>query len=118
MKLLLDENIEKAITTSLRESGYDVICVSETACGCSDEEVLRIANEERRILVTSDTDFGEMIFRQGKTCYGLVLLRFASEKVNDKIRTLQHLLKHHSGKLSGHFTVASAQQIRIKPMDS
>lgn len=100
----------------LRQLGHDVLSVSENLSGSIDDRVLETAVKEKRVLITNDTDFGEIVFLQKKITAGIVLMRFASEELDKKIETLKHLLKHHSGKLYGHFTVVNERQIRIRPL--
>lgn len=64
-KLLADENIPAKAIDTLRGAGYDLLSIQETAAGISDEEVLRIAVAQGRILVTFDRDYGELIFGEG-----------------------------------------------------
>jgi predicted nuclease of predicted toxin-antitoxin system len=59
MKFLADEGVDKPIVDQLRVSGFDIHYVLETHQGSDDETVLRLANEEDRILLTQDKDFGE-----------------------------------------------------------
>ena len=65
-KLLADENIPAKAIEALRDAGCDLLSVRETAAGVSDEEVLRIAVAQGRILVTFDRDYGELIFGEGR----------------------------------------------------
>ena len=62
--LLADENLPRRSSELLRELGYDVVTWREHA-GISDHEVVAIANEEQRIILTFDSDFGELVFRLG-----------------------------------------------------
>lgn len=41
-----------------------------------DEEVLSGSVARDRVLITSDKDFGELVFRDGKSVVGVVLIRF------------------------------------------
>ncbi len=54
MKFLLDEDIGKLVTKFLKERGYDVKSAIEELRGCPDEEILKIALKEDRILITLD----------------------------------------------------------------
>ncbi|MFP4054387.1 MAG: DUF5615 family PIN-like protein [Phycisphaerae bacterium] len=51
MRLIADENIARSVIASLRERGYDVLSVAEAIPGASDEDVLRYAEQELRILL-------------------------------------------------------------------
>ena len=59
MIFLADENLDFPIISALRNAGCDVLSVSELSPSIDDNEVLKIANNENRILLTSDKDFGE-----------------------------------------------------------
>lgn len=68
MRLLANENIPLATIRLLREQGHDVAAVLEDASGTTDEEVLRRAHEESRILLTFDRDYGELIYVRRLPC--------------------------------------------------
>jgi predicted nuclease of predicted toxin-antitoxin system len=76
MKFLANENIPRIALDLLRDQGVDIISVLAVRRGLKDEEVLGIANEQGRLIVTFDKDFGDLVFRTGMETKGLVLLRF------------------------------------------
>ena len=58
IKFYADEHVPKAVIRGLRQRGIDVLSLSEARLlGASDEEHLRVANAESRVVVTQDTDF-------------------------------------------------------------
>ena len=67
VRLLADENIPAQGIEELRVAGIDVLSVREHAPGIADEEVLRLAVAQSRVLVTFDRDYGELIFGLGRT---------------------------------------------------
>jgi predicted nuclease of predicted toxin-antitoxin system len=73
MKLLADENISTKVVGCLRNKGIDIISLKELATGLSDESVLEIANKQKRILITFDDDFGELIYRRKLGAQGIIL---------------------------------------------
>ncbi len=65
MKFLLDQSTDARLLPYLRDLGHDATRIgSDYPSGLSDEEVLAIAREEGRILITDDRDFGELIYIQ------------------------------------------------------
>src|SRR5437867_2837269 len=62
MLWLADENIPKAAIEFLRERGEDVLAVGELSPGIPDERIVEIARAERRILLSFDRDYGDLIF--------------------------------------------------------
>lgn len=58
LKFLADVNVEKGIIELLRSQGLEVKWVVDLNKSMEDKEVLKIAEEESRILLTNDKDFG------------------------------------------------------------
>ena len=76
MRLLADENIPKLAVEALRDRGHDVAWVRQDAPGIPDQEVLSLGQDESRLLITCDKDFGELAFRHGLPAeHGVVLFR-------------------------------------------
>ncbi len=63
MHLLANENFPLDAVEALRADGHDVAWIREDSRGISDDKVLLRAQEENRIVVTFDKDFGELAFR-------------------------------------------------------
>lgn len=62
IKFLADVNIEKPVVDFLLNQGYDIKWIPDIDCEMVDEDLLKLANREKRILITNDKDFGELIF--------------------------------------------------------
>ncbi|MFC2173386.1 DUF5615 family PIN-like protein [Acidobacteriota bacterium] len=57
IKLYTDEHVARAVVRGLRQRGLDVLTVPEAGLlGASDEEQLRRATEEGRVVFTQDDD--------------------------------------------------------------
>ena len=61
MRLLADENIPFLTIELLRKKGHDLLAISERAPSICDEDVMLLAEDEERILLTFDKDFGELV---------------------------------------------------------
>lgn len=62
MKIVADENVAYRIIKSLRLRGYEIISISEDKPSIPDNNVLHFANEQNAILLTEDSDLGELVF--------------------------------------------------------
>jgi predicted nuclease of predicted toxin-antitoxin system len=62
--LLLDENVPRSVGRALREAGHDVVFVANASPTVDDRSVLAVARAGRRVLVTFDADFGDLIYQQ------------------------------------------------------
>ena len=57
LKLLVDESSGNHVAAALREKGFDAVYCGKYFQGASDEEIINIANREKRVIVTNDKDF-------------------------------------------------------------
>ena len=80
MKFVADESVDFAIISILRLHGFEIISISESYFGESDDKVLEIAVREKSLLLTEDKDFGELVFRLKKENFGIILIKSALMK--------------------------------------
>lgn len=113
LKFIADVNIEKRIVDYLLEKGYDVKWIPDYNCEMTDEELLKVAKEERRILITNDKDFGELTFLQKKHSVGIVLIRIKNQQTRVKLELLIKLLSKYREKILGHFVVITETKFRF-----
>ena len=116
MKLVADEGVDKPIVDHLRSLGYQIIYVLESAPGLADDDVLSMANEEKAILLTMDTDFGELIFRLKESTHGVLLLRLAGLTAEQKQQITASALETHEHEIAGNFSVVTKNSIRIRKL--
>ncbi|HCY75947.1 MAG: DUF5615 family PIN-like protein [Ignavibacterium sp.] len=116
MQFIADENIAEPMITALRELQIDVLSISELMPGCSDSEVLSIANKNNSIIITSDKDFGEIIFRQQKIVKGVILFRLHGLSIQEKIKIVKNFFVNHLNSLTetNIFVVITENNIRIR----
>ena len=62
MKFLVDRCAGRRLENWLREPGHDVVESSERGADPGDLTLLQWAAAEKRILVTLDKDFGQIVF--------------------------------------------------------
>jgi predicted nuclease of predicted toxin-antitoxin system len=62
VRFLLDNNLSPSLVEGLRHAGHDVTHVRDIGLAAADDStVLALAREERRVLVSADTDFGTLL---------------------------------------------------------
>lgn len=111
---LADENVESAIVHRLRSDGHDVVWIAESDPGTTDDRVLEISESQARLLITGDTDFGELVFRQGRARAGIVLLRLAGLPPDRKAAIVADVLAKHLDEMRSAFSVIAPGQVRIR----
>ena len=113
MRFLVDENGGLVVPDWLRSQGHEVFSVYESARGIDDDEVIRKAFDENWILITSDKDFGDKVFREQRPHRGVILLRIENQLSTNKIALLQKLLAEYPEQLSDSFIVLTEKLIRF-----
>ena len=63
---LANENFPRPGITLLRNNKFKIKSIQEEFPGISDEEVIDIATKENLIILTFDSDYGELIFKHAK----------------------------------------------------
>jgi predicted nuclease of predicted toxin-antitoxin system len=113
VRFLVDENGGLVLPNWLRSQGYEVFSVYESARGIDDDEVIQKAFDENWILISSDKDFGNKVFREHREHRGVILLRLENESSANKIALLQRLLAEYPEQLSDNFIVLTEKLIRF-----
>lgn len=85
----------------LEEQGYDVKYISGPLAGIPDEEVMDIAIQEDRIIITFDSDFGELVFKVGYKPKGVVFFRWQDFRPVEPGEYLHELIQGEQVELAG-----------------
>lgn len=89
MRFLLDECVSARLADPLRAAGHDCIHVVDLdLLGADDDAVLSAALRESRVLVSMDTDFGELLARSNAVLPSLVLFRRVGRTAEDHLALL------------------------------
>ena len=113
MNFLADESCAGHVIRALREAGHDVVAIAEVAKGATDEQVLERALNEKRVLITEDRDFGELVYARGRSSGGVILVRFHSRARLAKPTTVVEAVAKLGPRLLDSFTVIEAGRVRI-----
>jgi predicted nuclease of predicted toxin-antitoxin system len=112
MRVLADENISRTTVEALRGLGHDVAWVRRDAPGSGDEQVIALASAEARVLITEDTDFGELAFRRGLPAKGGVILLRIRGSPEMRIAIVVSALQSRED-WADHFAVIENDRIRL-----
>jgi predicted nuclease of predicted toxin-antitoxin system len=113
MNFLLDVNASGVVAQWLIHQGHDIVDVGQKDPKMSDNEILNWAIKEHRIIITTDNDFEEMIWRQGRPHYGV--LRLENLPRFERIKLLRDVMDRHSRDLeSGAIVIALSTKFRVR----
>ncbi|MFO0873921.1 MAG: DUF5615 family PIN-like protein [Phycisphaerales bacterium] len=113
MRFLADESCDFGVVRVLRGAGHDVIAVAEVAPRSDDEAVLGMARRDRRILLTEDKDFGQLVHADQRAAAGVILIRFPAEARADLPRAVLQLVELRDVELQGRFVALLPGVVRI-----
>ncbi|MBK8195773.1 MAG: DUF5615 family PIN-like protein [Lewinellaceae bacterium] len=92
-RFLTDENIDRELVAFLRTEGFDVFDIKEEGLfRLSDRAILELAFAEQRVVISEDSDFGTLIFRDNVPFYGVVYLRPGHESPEVHLETFAAIL--------------------------
>jgi len=91
--------------------------VSESNSGISDEQVIGLAREQKRIILTEDKDSGEWVFAHNVQDVGVIFLRYNYTNTEGIIDLLLKLLNEKIDELFNKFTTINIDKIRIRNLN-
>ncbi len=113
MNFLANENFPRISIRLLRNAGYNIVSVIEDTPGAKDCDILKRAQEENRIILTFDRDYGELIYRHKLfTPAGIVYFRFNPATPQEPAEILLNVLEKREVILLNRFTVIERDKIR------
>lgn len=115
MKFLIDVCAGGRLKAWLIEQGHDVLEVREIDQSMPDSEVLEIASNQNRIIITVDKDFGELLFvKRDKVCS---VIRLPDVSFERRAELVDLVLGKYKNQLSGLAIITvSKKKIRIREL--
>lgn len=110
---MADESCAAPVIHALRTAGHDVVAIAEVAPGARDDQVLERALTTKRILITEDNDFGELVFGHARSSAGVVLVRFPSHARHVKAATVVEAIAKLGPRLNKAFVVVEPGRVRV-----
>ena len=118
MRFLVDENISNLVRSALLGAGFEVSALEQGQRGSDDIVVLALAEQEERIVITEDRDFGELVIRRRLPVAGVLLIELEElSNASEAERVLAVVTSLQEG-LIGHLVVVEPSRTRIRPLPS
>jgi predicted nuclease of predicted toxin-antitoxin system len=113
LRFLADESCDFVVVRALRAAGHDVLAVAEQAAGTPDREVIQLALDDGRVLLTEDKDFGQLVFAAFAGSRGVILIRFPSDARTLLASVIVRVVDTYATQLSSAFVTLSPGRVRI-----
>ena len=115
MRIVADENVHADVIGALRDAGHLVYAVAQQAAGSPDWEILQSKQLRGALLLTYDSDFGELVLRRGLLPPTAII--FVRMPLLDARAIATHLLNVLASKdILGWFIVVEAHRTRRRPL--
>jgi len=114
LKFLVDVGVGRQVERYLQTQGYDTKTVRAIDCRMSDQDIIRFAVLENRMVITMDKDFGELVYHSGMEHSGILLLRLEDATGSEKVQVMAEILAKYSLQIPHKFCVFQNGKLRIK----
>lgn len=117
MRFLLDQNLPPSLVDLLVDAGHDVVHVQSLGMhAASDREIVQVAVDADRVIVSADTDFGDLLASSNAPKPSILLLRRQDRRRAVELAALLLAnLDDVSGDLDiGAIVVLGQQRIRVR----
>lgn len=114
MNLLIDISAGRTIVRATRAIGHDAAFVRDRDREMVDEDILAWAVSERRVVVTMDKDFGELVFRLGLPHAGVLLMRTDGARSAERVAAVTSVLDAYGDQLPERFAVYQNGRVRFR----
>ena len=113
MKLLANENFPYKSIHYLRSKGYDVYSIGIDNPSIKDSEIMLIAINDERTILTFDRDYGELIFKYNyQPGKGVIYLRFDEYEPHEPGLIIEEIINNKELDLTRALTVVDKNGIR------
>jgi len=114
LRFLIDLGVGIKVEKWLKDNDYDLKTVRDLDPCFPDTDILSLAANENRIIMTMDKDFGELVYKSGLPHSGVLLLRLEGASGDEKVRIVRKIIGGFFQKLPGRFSVYQNGKVRIR----
>jgi predicted nuclease of predicted toxin-antitoxin system len=89
MRFLIDQGVSPMLASLIREAGHEAVHVRDVAMSeAKDTDIVAFAEQDDRIIITEDMDFGGLLVPSGKTRPSVILFRNRNARALVRARLL------------------------------
>jgi len=116
MRWKIDENVHPAVATFLQGRGHDAVTVwDQNLQGVPDRRLAKVCFSERRVLLTLDLDFANILAYPPEAHAGIVVLRLINQSRAWLLRVIkQAIAALETERVAGRLWVIEDNRIRVR----
>jgi predicted nuclease of predicted toxin-antitoxin system len=119
VRFLIDNALSPALSEQLKAAGHDSMHVRDYEMqAAADEEIFARAQEEQRIVVSADTDFGTLLATRRERSPSVILFRHGTQRRPERQAEiiLSNLESIEADLASGSVVVIEPSRIRVRSL--
>lgn len=119
MKLLIDNALSPVLAKQLSAAGHDAVHVREYDLqAASDEEIFLRAQQEGRVVVSADTDFGTLLATRQERSPSVILFRHGTQRRPERQGEilLSNLEAVEADLASGALVIVEPARLRVRTL--
>jgi predicted nuclease of predicted toxin-antitoxin system len=116
MRFLADMGVARSSAEELRHREHDVLHLSEEGLHrLPDEQILSLAQRERRVILTFDLDFGDLLAAGAFSLPSVIIFRLQDQTPASVIPKLLHLLSEKAQEIEeGAIVIVEDRRYRLR----
>lgn len=116
MKFKIDENLPADVVVLLKAAGHDACTVhDQRLTGSVDENLIKVCQQEQRVLITWDLDFSDIRKYPPQEYFGIIVMRNVLQSRSRSCRFVQNFLPLLTKEpLIGQLWIVEETRIRIR----
>ena len=111
--IIADENIPLPIIEMLFQNNLETISIFDNYRGISDIDIIELAQNPPKIILTEDKDFGDLIFAYNQKQVSVILLRYHYSELTEITSVLLKFLLNNIVEENS-FVVITTKNIRVR----
>lgn len=116
MKFVADVNVPRPIISRLSGDGHEVISMIEMGRKHQDRAILRIALDEKALVLTFDKDFRYHALEEKQPTLGVILVRLGRMRGEPETERVVQVISEQGGQLLNHLTIIYPDRVELHPL--
>jgi len=118
VRFLADMGVSYSVVLHLREQGHDIVHLRDEGLQrLADDEIVARAADDRRVILTFDLDFAELVFNRRSALPSVVIFRLSDQRPHRQIeRLIAALVVARMDLEAGAIVVVDDGRVRIRQL--